>query len=184
MSTYKSIFWCFQLRTAGLLELGGEGDRRFGVHDERKLRTYLEQHVRDSAKRASFIQEAGSALETCDVSTLSRFLRPLELPSGVSRSIIHLISWFRFLDNALTALSTLNHRHVDNEPDCGDVQDPVTSGDSLLRMLLSIPGLQGEIGGVILQRLPEIDAGTSLEDSLQLQRLTLSQFRWYRMNAL
>lgn len=59
------------------------------------------------------------------------------------------------------------------------VQDPVASGDSLLRMLLSIPGLQGEIGSVVLQRLPEIDAGTSFEDSLQLQRLTLSQFRWY-----
>lgn len=57
------------------------------MRDERKLRTYVEQHVRDPAKRASFIQEAGSALENCDVTTLSRFLRPLELPDGVSPSV-------------------------------------------------------------------------------------------------
>lgn len=52
------------------------------------------------------------------------------------------------------------------------------SGDSLLRVLLSVPKIQGEIGEVMLQRLPDIDLGTTLEDSLQLQRLLLSQFRW------
>eukprot|EP00884_Botryococcus_braunii_P009711 jgi/Botrbrau1/18741/Bobra.0386s0064.1 len=126
------------LRNGGLEDFDEDGNHAFSVQDERKLRGYLEQCVRDPATRVIFLQQAADVLGTCNISILRRLLHPLEVSEGV----------------------------------------PVMSGDSLLRMLLSVPRIQGEISEVMLQRLPEIDAGTTLEDSLQLQRLLLSQFRW------
>jgi hypothetical protein len=63
-----------------------DNDRTFFVKDERRLRAFLEQHVRDPVKRLTFLEQAANILGNCNTSTLRKFLHPLEISEGVSET--------------------------------------------------------------------------------------------------
>lgn len=56
------------------------------------------------------------------------------------------------------------------------LQVAAATGDSLVRLLLNVAPLQGELAGALLERVTQFQSGD--EGECAVARLILGQFRW------